>query len=113
VGVLGLAGGTIFALKSKSNRADADDVYAKQCSAGCDTSDPGAKETASLDDSARSAKTLSIVSFIVGGVGLAAGGTLFFLSSKKEEPAASSAGSSGFTVTPVIGLGSAGVTGRF
>jgi hypothetical protein len=108
VGVLGLIGGTVFALKSKSKRSDADSLYEKGCSAGCDASDPAAKQVSSLDDSARSAKTLSIVSFVVGGVGLAAGGTLFFLSNKhKETPQAA------FSIQPVIGFGSAGVVGRF
>jgi len=110
VGVLGVAGGTIFALKSKSNRADADSLYAAQCNPGCDESDSAAKKVADLDDSARSAKTLAIVSFVVGGLGLGAGATLFVLSNKKSE---SEPASAGVTIQPVIGLGSAGVIGKF
>lgn len=51
-------------------------------------------------------RALSIAGFAVGGVGLAVGGTLLFLSSRssKEQSA---------YVQPWIGLGSAGVRGRF
>jgi hypothetical protein len=107
VGVLGMAGGTIFMLKSSSNRSDADKLYSEQCNPACDASDPAAQQVAELDDSARTAKTISIVSFVVGGLGLAAGGTLFFLSGKKEAPGQA------FSIRPVVGLGSAGVTGSF
>ena len=110
VGVVGAAVGTIFALKSKSNRGDADALYAEQCTPQCFSDNPAAAEVASLDDSARSAKTLSIIGFAVGGVGIGAGVALFFLSRGHESPAATSTGKG---VSPWVGLGSAGVSGRF
>ena len=107
VGVVGLVTGTVFVLKSNRNRSDSDKLFKDQCAAGCDQSDPAAKQVASLDDSARSAKTLGIVGFAVGGAGLAAGTALFFMSSGHGS-AASTAG-----VRPWVGLGSVGVDGRF
>ena len=56
-------------------------------------------------DSYNSFRTISTVGFIVGGVGLAAGGALFF-TAPKETPAARG-------IRPWIGVGSAGVTGTF
>jgi len=105
VGVVGIAAGTVFALKAKSKYKDGNAL--------CDNHDPCELSTADaaqreqLGKDGDSAKTLSMVSFIVGGVGVAAGTTLFILSGKKEsEP--THAG-----VHPWIGLGSAGLNGRF
>ncbi len=100
VGVVGLAAGTIFAIQSAGKRGDANDLCPdEQC--------PVSKEDEwnSLDDDAESASTLATVGFIVGGVGVAAGVTLFILSSDDSKKSAG--------VTPWVGLGSAGVSGRF
>ena len=59
-----------------------------------------------LDDDASSAKTLGIVGYVVGGLGVATGVTLFILSSKKEE-------SRSAYVAPYVGLGAVGVRGAF
>jgi hypothetical protein len=53
---------------------------------------------------------LSDVGFIVGGVGLA-GGLVLVLTAPKSTPASSPA--AGLSVTPYIGLGTAGATGTF
>jgi hypothetical protein len=113
VGAVGLALGTVFVLQSSGKRKDADaaakDLEDTGCSIDggtCDADSPGAKKVAQLDDEASSAKTLGIVGFVVGGVGVAAGVTLFILSSKKEEPKSA-------YVTPYVGLGSVGVRGAF
>jgi hypothetical protein len=109
VGAVGLALGTVFVLKSSSNRKDADKAATAleaQCGSQCDAESPEAKNVADLDDQARSAKTLGIVGYVVGGVGVAAGVTLFILSSKKAEP------KSAF-VAPYVGLGAVGVRGAF
>jgi len=108
VGVVGLAAGTYFLLDSRSKRSDAD-ALAKECGPDCLASDPRAADISSLDDDARRAQTYSIVSFVVGGLGIATGTTLFVLSARSSEssPAAS------LQVTPVVGLGSAGLMGRF
>jgi hypothetical protein len=103
VGVVGVALGTVFVLKSSSARKDADEA-AKDCP--CDDRSELAQKIQGLDDDARGAKTLGIVGFVVGGVGIATGVTLFVLSSKKQEPQAA-------RVEPFVGLGSLGVRGAF
>jgi hypothetical protein len=107
VGVVGIAGGTYFGLRSASKRSDADKA-AEECGARCLAGSSQANEIDSLDDSARSAQTLSIVGFIVGGVGLASGVTLYVLSGQDSSVSASRA-----HWTPWVGLGSAGVSGSF
>jgi len=105
VGVAGLAVGTVFALKASSKYSDGNAL--------CDGRDPctlssaDAAQREQLGKDGDSAKTLSIVGFVVGGVGVAAGTTLFILSGKKQsEPAHAG-------VHPWVGLGSAGLSGRF
>ncbi|MBN1605401.1 MAG: hypothetical protein JW940_02150 [Polyangiaceae bacterium] len=107
VGVVGIAAGTYFGLRSASKRSDADKA-AEACGSRCVAGSSQANEIDSLDDSARSAQTVSIVSFIVGGLGLASGVTLYVLSGQD-----SSSGTSGAHWTPWVGLGSAGVSGSF
>jgi hypothetical protein len=109
VGVVGLGAGTLFAMQAKGNYQDANDITTRECGAGngdCELGDayPAWK---SASDDGDSAKTLSLVGFIVGGVGVATGVTLFVLSSgKKEEPAAAK-------VEPYLGVGALGVRGSF
>jgi hypothetical protein len=107
VGVAGVAAGTIFTLQSASKREDADKKF-DECGgeAGCHTGNPLSKEVDDLDDQARSAKTLAIVGFAVGGVGLATGVTLFVLSSGGSKENAAS-------VEPYVGFGVAGLKGKF
>jgi hypothetical protein len=109
VGVLGLGMGTYFLIDSRGKRADAD-TKESECKASgpCLAGDPLAEETASLDDDARSALKLSIVGFAVGGVGIATGTALFLLAGPSESGQAS-----GFSIRPVLGLGTAGVVGKF
>lgn len=107
VGAIGLAGGALFTLQSASKRKDADSTFAA-CSAepgGCHDDDPRSAQTDELDRDADSKKTLGIVGFAVGGVGVAAGVTLLVLSSGGDEKKAG--------IQPWIGLGSAGLRGRF
>ena len=106
VGIVGVAAGTLFTLQSASKRNDADEKF-EECGgqSGCHTGNPLSKEVAELDDDARSAQTLGIVGFAVGGVGLAVGTTLFILSSSGSEKQAG--------VVPYVGLGTAGLKGRF
>lgn len=108
VGVVGVGLGTYFLIDSKGKRSDADDAFAGcEASGGCAPDDPAAIRTAELDDDADSAKTRAIIGYVVGGVGLAAGVTLFFLSAEPEPSP------SGLSVRPYLGLGEAGLTGRF
>jgi hypothetical protein len=108
VGVLGLGAGTFFTLQSASKRSDADDKF-EECGgeSGCFNGNPLSDEVASLDDDARTAQTLGIVGFAVGGVGIAAGTVLFIMSSDSKEQTASA------SIRPYVGLGSAGLTGKF
>jgi hypothetical protein len=107
VGGVGLVVGTVFALKSSSKVDDANNL--------CHLPGPDGTRTycspqaSSLDDDARSAKTISLVGFIAGGVGVATGVTLLLVTGKHQKAAASLAPH----VTPWLGLGSAGISGRF
>ncbi|MDF3069707.1 MAG: hypothetical protein K0R38_5308 [Polyangiaceae bacterium] len=105
VGAVGIALGTVFVLKSASNRKDAD-AAAAECGSPCYKDDPAAIKVADLDDKARSAQTLGIVGYVVGGLGVATGVTLFVLSSGKKSD------SSAF-VAPYVGPGALGVRGAF
>jgi hypothetical protein len=107
VGAVGLVGGTLFTLQSAGKRKDADEAFAG-CSAepgGCHEDDPRSAQTDELDRDADSKRTLGIVGFAVGGVGVAAGVTLLVLSSGGDENKAG--------IQPFFGLGTAGLRGRF
>lgn len=109
VGVVGIGVGTVFGLKAKGRYGDANDITDRECpTAGpCELAPAIDDEWRNLGDEADSAKTLSLVGFIVGGVGVATGVTLFVLSgSKKDQPAAAK-------VEPYLGLGALGVRGSF
>jgi hypothetical protein len=106
VGAVGIGIGAGFAVSS-SNKVDESNKLCPPNSEGkstCSASD--APRAAELDDQARTAKTISIVGFVAGGVGLATGATLLVLG-LTQKPAKTA------MVTPWVGLGSAGVNGRF
>jgi hypothetical protein len=105
VGVVALGAGTVFGLSSRSNRKDADNL-ANQCGEPCLKSDPLVSQIDIKDSKARRQMTISIVSFVVGGVGVASGATLFVLSGRKPLKSA-------HTVTPFVAWGSAGVSGTW
>lgn len=109
VGVVGLGAGTLFTLQSSSKRSDADAKF-EECGgeSGCTSDNPLSSEVDALDNDARSAMTLGIVGFVVGGVGLAAGATLFVLSMDEGKSASNEPRVSAF-----VGLGSAGLRGQF
>lgn len=92
VGGAGLIAGTIFALSSKSKFAQSNDLYKKNdCDHAGGTVCPSdiQSQIKDLDSQGASARTLGIVGFVVGGLGIAGGVTLFVLSGdKKEEKAA-------------------------
>jgi hypothetical protein len=105
VGVIGVGAGTVFALGAKSNY---DDANALCPSFPCDLTLRQANDREGLESDGNSKKTFSLVGFAVGGVGIATGVTLLLLSGRNKEPAAA-----GFSVKPLVGLGSVGVSGGF
>lgn len=105
VGVVGIGVGTVFGLKSKSDYDKGNELCP---SFPCELTAQQAQDREAFGKDGDSAKTLSLVGFIAGGVGLATGVTLFILSSKKTEAPAAQA-----SVRPYLGLGSMGLTGSF
>jgi tetratricopeptide (TPR) repeat protein len=106
VGAVGLGLGTVFLLQSMGKQSDADAI--------CNL--PGGKcpnerkaEVDKLDSDAKSASTLSVVGFAVGGAGVAAGVVMLLLSGKSESTTASAP----TTVYPWVGINSGGLAGRF
>jgi hypothetical protein len=105
VGAVGLAAGTVFGLRARSKYQQGNDVCGNQDP--CTLSSTNAARREQLGKDGDSAKTLSIIGFVAGGVGAAAGITLFSLSGKRKgEPV--SAGLESW-----IGPGSLGLSGRF
>ena len=64
------------------------------------------RAVAQLDNDAKSAKTIGIVGYVVGGLGVATGVTLFVLSTRKDTPSAA-------YVAPYVGPGAFGLRGAF
>jgi hypothetical protein len=109
VGALGLGLGTFFAVTSKSKVDEANGLCKNPGPDGASdwcTPESGAKAS-ELDDDAKFNKTLAIVSFVAAGVGIGAGVSLLVATGKSEQKAAAP------SITPFIGLGAAGVRGRF
>lgn len=119
VGAVGIALGTVFVLKSSSKRKAANTATSDlekvgsttggPCSVAggtCRGDIPQAQKVSDLDDQARGAKTIGIVGYVVGGLGVATGVTLFVLSNKKEDSKAA-------FVAPYVGFGAVGVRGAF
>jgi hypothetical protein len=102
-GVIGVGAGVVFQLKRSSKLSDRDAV----CPTGRDCSAGEIARIDQLTDEARSASTISAVSFVAGGV-LAAGGVALVLTAPKSQRTALSA-------QPMVarGMFGAGVTGRF
>jgi hypothetical protein len=103
VGVVGVGAGTFFALSAKKHYDDGNELCP---SFPCELTTEQNEDREDFGDKGDTAKTLSLVSFIVGGVGLGTGVTLFVLSNKQERPEQA-------RVEPFLGLGSAGVRGSF
>ena len=102
MGAVGLGLGTVFLLKAGSKHSQADDLCTLPGGA-CPTSQKDAIDQ--LDNEAKKAKGAAIAGFVVGGIGIAAGVTLLMMSNGASSNQAS--------IQPWIGLGSAGVSGRF
>jgi hypothetical protein len=105
VGAVGLGLGTVFLLKAGSKRSDAD-ALCNLAGGGCPSSKRA--EVEQLDNDAKSASTLSVVGFAVGGVGIAAGVVMLVLSGKSESPSTARP-----AIYPWVASDSAGIAGRF
>jgi len=102
VGVVGVGVGTLFLLQSKSKKSDANNLC-NLANGGCPLSKKS--DVDALDRDYKSAGTLSVVGYAVGGAGLIAGAVLLFSSGSQHTESAG--------LTPFIGPQSAGVFGRF
>jgi hypothetical protein len=105
VGAVGLGAGVLFTLQSSAKRKEVLEICPDPSS--CPIS--RRSEVEDLNSSAGGLRTLATIGYIAGGVGIAAGVALFFLSSGQEQPQPTSA----LVIEPWLGIGSAGVTGRF
>jgi hypothetical protein len=104
VGAVGLGVGTVFALGAKNSYGDANALCP---SFPCDLTQRQADERSGFESDGDRKRALSVVGFALGGVGIATGVTLLLLSSRQQPPA------TGFSVKPLIGLGTVGVSGGF
>jgi len=105
VGAVGVGVGTVFLLSALGKRSDADAIC-NLANGACPS--PRRAEVDALDADAKSASTLSVVGYGVGGVGIAAGVVMLVLSSKSESSSAARP-----AVYPWVGANSAGLAGRF
>ena len=92
-------------LDSSSTRQDADDLFA-DCTRERTCTDEKQKEINSIDADADDIRTRGVVSLVIGGVGLVSGVTFLLVDSGQSSTASTQ-------VRPVVGLGYAGVAGRF
>lgn len=104
VGAIGLGVGTVFGIMALNETADLE----RKCSRGICPDDTRSRRA---QDAALADGNISTVSFIVGGVGVAAGGVLLglMLASPSPQPKDKATAS----VSPWIGAGQAGVHGTF
>ena len=107
VGVVGAGLGTLFLLQGSSAQSDADSDFDACNPTRCTQQQHD--DIVALDEDAASAKTLSAVSFGLGGAALATGAILLVLTSSKS----AEVGPEQASVTPFFGINAAGVRGRF
>jgi hypothetical protein len=105
IGAIGIGLGAVFLVKSGSERAKADDICNlpnNQC--------PIARkaEVDEADNAANSARTVGVVGLVVGGLAVGTGVALLVLGKGGSGSEMKSA-----TIQPWLGIGSAGVSGRF
>jgi hypothetical protein len=106
LGVVGLAGGTVFLLQGNNKASDADSRFeaCNETSQGC--APPQVSEIEGIDKDAAQAKTFSAVSFGAGAGLLILGGVLWFTSGEDDDSAQA-------RVQPWVGPRSAGLSGSF
>ena len=115
IGAVGVGLGAVFMLKASSKRSEGDDIFGRcnTVTSGC-SSEQKAQITG-LDDDATSAQTIAIVGFAAGGAAAATGVLLLVLGGGSSSDAKSASATPAVrpTIQPWVGLGRAGVSGRF
>ncbi|MEZ4228815.1 MAG: hypothetical protein R3B89_06610 [Polyangiaceae bacterium] len=112
VGLVATGVGVLYAVKVGGTRDDSDAAF-ERCGSPCRDTNPEAAKVRDLDDQAESEQLISTAGFIVGGVGVATGVVLWLLSSGDDTPEGAERSVSSPGIQPWLGLGSAGVFGRF
>jgi hypothetical protein len=106
VGAVGIGLGTVFLLKASGKHSDASDLF-DQNHCGVSLCTKSIQDQVNqLDADGKSASTLGIVGFVIGGAAVVTGVTLLVMSSGTSEAKTAS-------VQPWIGLNSAGLSGTF
>jgi hypothetical protein len=116
VGGVGIVVGAITGIIAIGKHSD----LKTACTAGSDGKSCPPDQQSSVD-SYKTMGTISTIGFIVGGVGVAAGAVLWFTAPKEAARGGSPSwatikpggAKSGVEMTPYVGAGAAGVTGRF
>ncbi len=108
VAAAGGAIGTVFLLKGISRQDEADNLYRTFCPNNTCSEQIYDQQVGPVDNDAATKKNIALASYITGGVGLVTGVTLLILDQNRQ-----SSGVGRTTFTPVVGLGYAGVGGRF
>jgi hypothetical protein len=101
VGLLGIGLGVAFMAKAGSKDSEASDVF--KCDPYC--SPEQKQQVKDLESQRDSAKTLGVTAIVIGGAALGTGLVLYLVAGGSEKKAAS--------VSPFVGVGSVGLSGRF
>jgi hypothetical protein len=111
VGAVGLGLGTVFLIQRSGKQSEIDDL----CGPGetCDASQVDETEVKGLESDRDSAGTLSVVGFVVGGLGIATGVTLLVLSSGSSGQKAAGSRPEGVRMSPWVTNNTLGVRGSF
>jgi hypothetical protein len=109
VGAAGIAVGTIFTLGGASKQSDSDKVF-NDHDCGKNACLAYRSQISDLDDQANSKKTIGVIGFVAGGVGVAAGVTLLVLNGHKHTE---SAGGLPTTMAVAVGPSSVRLSGTF
>jgi hypothetical protein len=105
IGLLGIGLGAVEMSSAKSKGDEGDQLFG-QCNPRCTADEQ--QQIKDLDSKKASANTLAMVGFIGGGAALATGFVLFLVAGGSDKAPAKAA-----SVSPFIGIGTAGVAGRF
>jgi hypothetical protein len=111
VGALGATVGTAYSIVAVQRRNELSDLGDNCTGNTCFAPNSESARANYLVDEVRRTTSVATLGFIVGGVGLVTGGVLFLL--QREGESKPDTNSAGLEIEPLIGVGSAGVAGRF